>query len=88
MTELVIDAVGITKRYGDVVALDACDLSVPVGAIATLLANMAGSAERETSGTRTSSAVLGVALAGAVIVAGPGAGSSGFTVARGPVSSP
>ena len=37
MTELVIDAVGITKRYGDVVALDACDLSVPVGAIATLL---------------------------------------------------
>lgn len=37
MTELVIDATGITKRYGDVVALDACDLSVPAGAVVTLL---------------------------------------------------
>lgn len=37
MTELVIDAVGITKRYGDVVALDSCDLSVPAGAVVTLL---------------------------------------------------
>jgi iron(III) transport system ATP-binding protein len=37
MTELVIEAVGVSKRYGDVVALDRCDLQVPAGAIATLL---------------------------------------------------
>ncbi|HEX6946461.1 MAG TPA: ABC transporter ATP-binding protein [Acidimicrobiia bacterium] len=37
MTELVIDAVGITKRYGETVALDGCDLSVPAGAVVTLL---------------------------------------------------
>lgn len=37
MTELVIEAAGITKRYGDTVALDACDLRVPAGAIVTLL---------------------------------------------------
>jgi iron(III) transport system ATP-binding protein len=31
MTELVIEAVGVSKRYGDVVALDRCDLQVPSG---------------------------------------------------------
>ncbi len=37
MTELVIEAVGVTKRYGETVALDECDLSVPAGAVVTLL---------------------------------------------------
>lgn len=37
MTELVIEAVGVTKRYGDTVALDECDLQVPAGAVVTLL---------------------------------------------------
>lgn len=37
MSELVIEAVGVTKRYGDVIALARCDLSVPLRSIVTLL---------------------------------------------------
>jgi iron(III) transport system ATP-binding protein len=37
MTELVLDAQGISKRFGDVVALDECDLAVTAGSVVTLL---------------------------------------------------
>lgn len=37
MTELVIEARAVTKRYGETVALDECDLRVPAGAVVTLL---------------------------------------------------
>jgi len=36
-TEYAIEAVNISKKFGDTVALDHCDLSVPVGAVVTLL---------------------------------------------------
>lgn len=36
-TEYAIEAVNISKRFGDTVALDHCDLTVPVGAVVTLL---------------------------------------------------
>lgn len=36
-TEYAIEAVNISKRFGDVVALDHCDLTVPLGAVVTLL---------------------------------------------------
>jgi iron(III) transport system ATP-binding protein len=37
MSDPVITAVGVSKRFGDVKALDECDLTVPSGAVMTLL---------------------------------------------------
>jgi iron(III) transport system ATP-binding protein len=37
MTELVLDAQGVSKRFGEVVALDDCDLAVTAGSVVTLL---------------------------------------------------
>ncbi len=37
MSEPAIRAVAVTKRFGEVVALDRCDLNVPEGAVVTLL---------------------------------------------------
>jgi iron(III) transport system ATP-binding protein len=37
MTDLVLDARGVSKRFGEVIALDHCDLTVPSGSVVTLL---------------------------------------------------
>jgi len=37
MSDPAIEAVGVSKAFGDVVALDRCDLTVPTGAVVTLL---------------------------------------------------
>jgi iron(III) transport system ATP-binding protein len=36
-SDLAIEAVGVSKRFGDTIALDRCDLTVPVGSVVTLL---------------------------------------------------
>ncbi len=37
MSDLALEAVGVSKRFGEVIALNRCDLSVPLGEVVTLL---------------------------------------------------
>ena len=75
---LAIEARGLTKRYGDVVALDALDLAVPTGSVFGFLGpNGAG----KTTTLRLLTG-LGRATAGTAVVAGIEVGRGGADLAR------
>ena len=75
---LAIEARGLTKRYGDVVALDALDLAVPTGSVFGFLGpNGAG----KTTPLRLLTG-LGRATAGSAVVAGLEVGRGGTDLAR------
>ena len=75
---LAIEARGLTKRYGDVVALDALDLAVPTGSVFGFLGpNGAG----KTTTLRLLTG-LGRATAGSAVVAGIEVGRGGTDLAR------
>ncbi len=75
---LAIEARGLTKRYGDVVALDALDLAVPTGSVFGFLGpNGAG----KTTTLRLLTG-LGRATAGTAVVAGIEVGRGGTALAR------
>ena len=75
---LAIEARGLTKRYGDVVALDALDLAVPTGSVFGFLGpNGAG----KTTTLRLLTG-LGRATAGTAVVAGIEVGRGGTDLAR------
>ena len=76
--ELAIVARGLTKRYGDVLALDALDLAVPTGSVFGFLGpNGAG----KTTTLRLLTG-LGRPTAGAAVVAGVEVGGRGTDLAR------
>jgi ABC-2 type transport system ATP-binding protein len=76
--ELAIEARGLTKRYGDVLALDALDLAVPTGSVFGFLGpNGAG----KTTTLRLLTG-LGRPTAGTAVVAGVEVGGRGTDLAR------
>jgi len=76
--EFAIEARGLTKRYGDVLALDALDLAVPTGSVFGFLGpNGAG----KTTTLRLLTG-LGRPTAGAAVVAGVEVGGRGTDLAR------
>jgi len=76
--ELAIEARGLTKRYGDVLALDALDLAVPTGSVFGFLGpNGAG----KTTTLRLLTG-LGRPTAGTAVVAGVEVGRRGTDLAR------